>query len=114
VLLFVPTYGIGLVISPLTLIGLVHGVVPACASNTRCPNGAAVNLLTLIAGLILLMAIWAPTGVFFFAIAWVLLILIVPISYAAPSARRVGGGLPATALAPRDDAAAWASVPDDA
>jgi hypothetical protein len=44
-----------------------------------------VNLLILVAGLGLLTAIWVPTGLFLFAIAWVLLVVIILISCVALS-----------------------------
>jgi hypothetical protein len=85
VLLLTPTYGLGLVISPLTLIGSTIALSPLARATRAVRIGAAVNLLVLVAGLILLTAIWAPTGLFFLAIAWLLLVVIVLISYVALS-----------------------------
>jgi len=73
VLLFTPTYGIGLAISPLTLIGSTIALSPLARATRAVRIGAAVNLLVLVAGLSLLTAIWVTTagaaGLFLFAIA---------------------------------------------
>jgi hypothetical protein len=89
VLLFTPTYGIGLAISPLTLIGSTLALSPLARATRVVRIGAAVNLLVLVAGLSLLTASWVttagPAGLFLFAIAWALLIVIFLISYLALS-----------------------------
>jgi hypothetical protein len=91
VLLVTPTYGIGLVLAPLTLIG----TWVALASPVRAPGGvrvgAACNLLLLIAGLSLLTLAWWPEGWPLFAIAWALLVAIVVLLYTAVFRRGEAG-----------------------
>jgi hypothetical protein len=57
VLLFTPTYGIGLAISPLTLIGSTIALSPLARATRAVRIGAAVNLLVLVSDLSLLTAI---------------------------------------------------------
>jgi hypothetical protein len=89
VFVLTPTYGIGLAISPLTLIGSAIALSPLARATRAVRIGAAVNLLVLVAGLSLLTATWVttagPPGLFLLAIAWVLLIVIFVISYVALS-----------------------------
>jgi hypothetical protein len=73
VLLSTPTYGIGVAISPLTLIGswiaLQHGT-----RTTATRVGGALNLLLVVAGLSGLTAVWGLNG--WLATAWGLAVVI--------------------------------------
>jgi hypothetical protein len=93
VLLFTPTYGIGVALSPLTLIGSCVALSPPSRASAGIRAGAASNLLFVVAGLALLTVIWWPTGRFRLAVAWALFLGIVPLSYTAVSQRRGERGL---------------------
>ena len=88
VLLFTPTYGIGLVFSPLTLIGSWVALSAPARASAAVRAGAAFNLLLVIAGLSLLMVVWWPTGQFYFAITWALLVGVMLLAYATLLQRR--------------------------
>ena len=76
-LLFTPTYGLGGAIAPPTLTASWIALSPFSRATRAARVGAAFNVLVIVAGLILLTASWAPSGLFFFAIAWSLLAVIV-------------------------------------
>jgi hypothetical protein len=94
ILLFTPTYGIGLVLAPLTLIGTWVALASPVRASGAVQAGAAFNLLLLVAGLSLLTLVWWPTGWFLFAIAWALLVAIVLLSYSAVFRRGQAGNKP--------------------
>jgi hypothetical protein len=91
VLLFTPSYGIGVAISPLTLIGSWIALSPLDRASRAIGLGAAFNLLLVVAGLSLLTAVWAPVGLFWLALAWTLVAVIVVVACTALLRRgRVG------------------------
>jgi hypothetical protein len=83
ILLVTPTYGIGLVLAPLTLIGTWVALASPLRASRAVKAGAAFNLLLLVVGLSLLTLAWWPEGWPLFAIAWALLAAIVLLLYAA-------------------------------
>ena len=93
ILLFTPTYGIGLLLAPLTLIGTSVGLASPERASGTVQAGAAFNLLLLVAGLGLLTFVWWPTGWFMFAISWTLLVTVALLTWAAVFRRRhISGG----------------------
>jgi hypothetical protein len=96
ILLVTPTYGIGLVLAPLTLIGTWVAMASPVRASGAVHAGAAFNLLLLVVGLSLLtLASW-PEGWPLFAIAWALLVAIVLLLYTAvfrrgPAAKKRSG-----------------------
>lgn len=90
-LLFTPTYGIGWVLAPLTLIGTWAALASPVRVSVAVRAGAAFNLLLLVTGLTLLTVVWWPTGWFLFAIAWFLLVAIVLSLYSTLSRRGQAG-----------------------
>jgi hypothetical protein len=80
-LLVTPSYGIGIALSPLTLIGSWVAMSPPSPTSAGTRAGAALNLLLVVAGLALVTVIWWPTGWFLLGVAWALLWGIVALSY---------------------------------
>src|SRR5436190_12631060 len=80
VLLFTPTYGIGVAVSPLTLLGSWI-VVPARTSLAVIRVGSASNMFLIVTGLSLLTVVWVPTGLFWLGIAWLLVVPIMVLAY---------------------------------
>lgn len=81
ILLVTPTYGIGLVLAPLTLIGTWVALASPVRASGAVQAGAAFNLLLLVVGLSLLTLAWWPEAWPLFAIAWALLGAIVLLLY---------------------------------
>lgn len=78
VLLSTPTYGLGVAISPLTLIGSLTAL-RRCGRSTATRAGVALNLFLVVAGLSGLTAVWGwsgADGLLFLWIAWGLLVAI--------------------------------------
>jgi hypothetical protein len=91
ILLVTPTYGTGLVLAPLTLIGTWVAMVSLARESGSVQAGAVLNLLLLVVGLSLLTLIWWPEGWPLLAIAWALLVAIVLLVYAAVFRRGQAG-----------------------
>jgi peptidoglycan/LPS O-acetylase OafA/YrhL len=89
-LLLTPTYGIGVVIAPLTLIGSWTALFPLARASPAVRVGAAFNLFIVVAALSLLTAIWGSSWPALFAIAWLLVVVIVLLAYATLSRSRQG------------------------
>jgi hypothetical protein len=86
VLLVTPTYGIGVAVAPLTLIGSRIALLPATPGSRATRVGAALNLLVVVVGLSVLTAAWGSNG--WLAAAWILVVAILLLSYRLRSERR--------------------------
>jgi hypothetical protein len=79
VLLSTPTYGIGVAVSPLTLIVSWAALKRGTRSSTAARLGVAFNLFLIVAGLTALTTVWgwsAAEGLLLVWIAWGLLVAI--------------------------------------
>jgi hypothetical protein len=76
VLLFTPSYGIGVAVAPLTIVGS-YVALSSAQRSFRIRLGAALNVFIVVAGLTLLTMIWWPSGWFVFVLAWFILIVMI-------------------------------------
>jgi hypothetical protein len=91
ILLVTPTYGIGVVLAPLTLIGTWVALASPVRASGAVQAGAAFNLVLLVVGLSLLTLAWWPEAWPLFAIAWALLVAIALLLYRAVFLRGQAG-----------------------
>jgi hypothetical protein len=76
VLLLTPTYGIGVAVAPLTIVGS-YLAFPTAQGSFRIRLGAALNVFILVAGLTLLTVVWWPSGWLVVTLAWLILIVMI-------------------------------------
>ena len=78
-LVFPPTYGFGVAVSPVTLIGSWIALRPSGTGSRAIRVGASFNLLIVVVGLGVSTAVWGVNG--WITTAWVLLVAVVLFSY---------------------------------